>query len=279
MATTVIAVAGPAGAGKTTWIRGQLRMLSEASGGAMPLCYLAPGVDEVPIDGSLLQLEFPNLRVLQAGEESLLFELPVDTITFMELGFFIDLIGAAPLLNTFSAKRIAVLPADSPQTEWHLWAEQVVVGRSASTSAVAQLWQAECSGQVFDPPSLAVFWNELIRGGYGSVQRAKGIFELLEGVPVYLDFVAELEPVEWTNAAAVAVVDEAIDQGDLACDPCINGRPDRFSGIQVIGEMLDRPGIVQTLTDCCLDDELLAQQQVQIQAQFQEQLQSQMKDD
>jgi hypothetical protein len=44
----------------------------------------------------------------------------------------------------------------------------------------------------------------------------------------------------------------------------------------VIGEMLDRPGIVQTLTDCCLDDELLAQQQVQIQAQFQEQMQAQI---
>lgn len=276
MATTVIAVAGPAGVGKTTWIRDQLTMLSEASAGAMPLCYLAPGVDEVPIDGTILQLAFPNLRVLQAGEESALFDLPTDTITFVELGFFIDLIGAAPLLNTFGAKRIALLPPDAPQTEWHLWAEQVVLGRSVSTSSVAQLWQAECSGQVFDPPSLAVFWSELIRGGYGSVQRVKGIFERLDGMPVHLDFVADLEPIGLDNATAIALVEDAIDQGELPTPRCLKGRPDRFSGIQVIGETLDRAAIIQTLTDCCLDDALLAQQQMQLQAQFQTQFQAQM---
>ena len=51
------------------------------------------------------------------------------------------------------------------------------------------MWQAPLTGQVFDPPSLDTFWQELTQGAYGRVQRAKGIFELADGQAFHFDFV------------------------------------------------------------------------------------------
>ena len=61
---TVIAVAGVAGVGKTTWLRQQL---AQAAG---EMFYFCPGAGEGPIDAPCLKVEFPNLTVLVEGQES-----------------------------------------------------------------------------------------------------------------------------------------------------------------------------------------------------------------
>jgi len=102
------------------------------------------------------------------------------------------------------------------------------------------------SGQVFDPPSLDTFWQELIQGAYGKVHRAKGIFELAEGQAFHLDFVNSLPGSAYT---------------ELNLPRWVQGRPNRFSGIEVVGQELDEGAIAATLKDCYLSDSLLTAHQ------------------
>jgi hypothetical protein len=44
----------------------------------------------------------------------------------------------------------------------------------------------------------------------------------------------------------------------------LDGRPDRFSGIEVIGWTVDQEAIAQAIVDACLPDEAIAQYQQQV---------------
>lgn len=242
----IVAVAGPPGVGKTNWIRQQLAAAS------FQAQYFSPG-NTLAIDSTCIAAEFPTVQTLSEGEDyQLLVQTNPKAITYIELGFHLDLAAVELVLSVLdeSYHRVAVLPPNLKDTEWHNWANQVVVGTTVKDDITKlELWRANSSGQVLDPVSLEIFWYELTKGAYGNVTRAKGIFELVDGYAFYFNFVAGMSESSYT-------------QLDLA--PWLKGRPQRFSGTEVVGINLDKKAISQTFKDCCLSDAALTHYQQQI---------------
>jgi hypothetical protein len=227
----IIAVAGLPGAGKTTWIRQELAIANK------PVQYFSPGSDPVPIDMTCIAAEFPAVKILKKGEENRLLDLSVaESITYIELGFHVDLASVEPVLSVLddlSIHRVALMPPNIQNTGWHAWADEVVPGVIAEpTEGKPELWRAPISGQVLDPASLDVFWYELTQGAYGNVNRAKGIFDLADGRAFYFDFVAGIPDSSYT---------------EFNLPRWLEGRPQCFSGIEVVGIELDKNTIAQTL--------------------------------
>jgi hypothetical protein len=103
---------------------------------------------------------------------------------------------------------------------------------------------------VFDPSSLEMFWAELVGGAYGAVDRAEGLFNLVDGRAyqiLYSGGDAESEYIE------------------LKDEPCLKGRPDRPSKLQASGHDLDVATIESTLKVCILSDLMLDHHQAQLQ--------------
>ncbi len=245
----IIAVAGLPGAGKTTWIRQQLAIANQ------PVQYFSPGSDPVPIDMTCIAAEFPDVKILKEDEENQLLNLAgLESITYLELGFHVDLASVEPVLSVLddlSIHRVALMPPNIQNTGWHAWASEVVPGVTVEpTGGKPELWRAPISGQVLDPASLNVFWYELTQGAYGNVNRTKGIFDLADGRAFHFDFVAGIPDSTYT---------------ELTVPRWLEGRPERFSGIEVVGVELDREAIAQTLKDCCLSDAAIHHYQQQIQ--------------
>lgn len=238
-------VAGPSGAGKTTWIQQQIRPIADTA------IYLSLSSDETAIDATYMAAEIPGLRVLPAIQLTDFLEQSTDGCSvYLELGFHIDLTSLILPDKMVDCRRVAVVPPGTRHTEWHDWADLIVTGAEASfTLQQPHLWRSALSGQVLDPASLNTFWYELTNGAYGTIQRAKGIFDVADGRSLYFDYVAGLS--ETT-------------QLKLNLPLWLNGRPDRFSGIEVVGDMLDQEAIAQTIKDCCLEEHVIAYYQKQI---------------
>ncbi len=238
-------VAGPPGAGKTTWIRQQVHTAAE------PVIYLSLGAGETTLDPTYLAAEVPELTVLPAVQLTNFLERPpVGCVVYLELGFYIDLTSLVLPNQMADCRRVAVLPPGTRHTEWHDWADLVVTGaETAIPLQQAHFWRSVLTGQVLDSASLNTFWYELTYGAYGNVQRTKGIFDIADGRAFYFDFTKGLSrsnPVE------------------LNLPRCLNGRPDRLSGIEIVGEALDQETIAQTLKDCCLEEQAIVHYQQQI---------------
>jgi G3E family GTPase len=236
----ITVVAGPCGTGKTTWI---LQELAQAS---TPAVYVTPGVGSVPIDATRVATRFPLVEIFHRQPEAeLLQRLAAGMPAYFEMGFQMET--DMPLLETQPHRRIALVAEENQDTGWQLWADKVIRGNPSTLDLQsAQLWRAALSGQVFDPPSLDTFWQELVQGAYGEVHRAKGIFELADGQAFHFDFVNSLPGSAYT---------------ELKLPRWEQGRPQRFSGIEVVGQGLDEGAIAATLKDCYLSDSLLAAHQ------------------
>lgn len=236
----ITVVAGSCGAGKTTWILQELAQISTAA------VYVTPGVDTVPIDATRVAARLPDVEIFyRQSEAELLQRLTAGIPIYFELGFHLEV--EIPLLEALPHHRVAVCSDDRLDSGWLLWADKVIRGnRSVLNPQIAQLWRAPLSGQVFDPPSLDTFWQELTQGAYGEVHRAKGIFELADGQAFHFDFVNSLPSSAYT---------------ELKLPRWLQGPPDRFSGIEVVGQGLDEAAIAATLKDCYLSDSLLASHQ------------------
>ncbi|MEB3336541.1 MAG: GTP-binding protein, partial [Leptolyngbyaceae bacterium] len=202
-----------------------------------------------PIDGTYLAAELPDLTVLSEEKLGEFLAAAIAGCTlYIELGFQIDL--ASLVLPTQAhGQRVAVVPPGASQTEWHDWAEKVVPGVETHRSCpVTDLWRSNLTGQVFDSASLNTVWYELTHGAYGDIQRAKGIFTLEDGRTFYFGFTAgcslensiELEIPRWGK-----------------------GRPEHFSGIEILGAALHSVEIAATLKESCLDDQAIAYYQEQ----------------
>ena len=154
------------------------------------------------------------------------------------------------MLPLVDCQNIVLVPPKGPKTDWHHWPEanEVKVGVGTATESIVnlQMQRALLSGEVFDPPSLDIFWQELIQGAYGPVQRAKAIFNIADGQTFLFNFTSGLEGSEYHS---------------LNVPLCLDGRPQGFSGLEVVGENLDGAGIKETLQDCFVADEILAQYQ------------------
>ena len=242
-------VAGPCGAGKTTWI---LQELAQEPTSAV---YVTPGAGSVPIDATLVAAKFPQVEIFhQQSETELLQRLTAGIPIYLELGFQLEI--DVPFLKTIPHRRVALVAEENQDAGWQRWADEVILGnRSTLNPLLAQLWRAPLSGQVFDPPSLDTFWQELVQGAYGEVHRAKVIFDLADGQAFHFDFVNSLLGRAYT---------------ELKLPRWVQGRPNRFSGIEVVGHGLHGDGdgplgrsstIAATLKDCYLSDSLLAAHQ------------------
>lgn len=185
--------------------------------------------------------ELPQLTVLSEEQLALLQEPTfVEYPIYIELGFHLDLKSLVFPVRIGNYRRVAVISPDADASEWHDWADTIVSGANAKVNlAVPHLWRSVLTGEVLDWASLQTFWYELIHGAYGKVRRAKGIFDVADGRSLSFNFVAGLAE---------------SDSIELDLPLWSVGRPDRFSGIELVGEQLDERAISETLQDCCLDD-------------------------
>lgn len=246
---TIIAVAGPSGSGKTTWITQGLKSRTESC------IYLCPSFDEVAevaVDLVRVRYCLPSVQVLSESQIPLLKALPEDAVIFWEIGFHVDL--DIPFLATMPHHRVAVLPPDLQQSKWHEWANELIPGHAITTPNLAdspQLWCTSLTGQVFDPPSLDEVLLEMTQGAYGNVYRLKGIFEMPDGQSFYVDFVQELEGIEYR---------------ELPIPRWLEGRPRRPSGIEVVGWQLDQDALTQALLESGLSAAAINHYQQQFKA-------------
>jgi hypothetical protein len=180
--------------------------------------------------------------------ESWLANVPPEAVVYCELGFHIDLNSAQ--FGPLPCRRLAVLPPSLKDSEWHSWADEIISGNdiSQTNNSLPNLWRSPLTGIVFDPPSLEMILTELTGGAYGELQRLKGIFEMPDGRAFYIDFVQGLTGIEYT---------------ELPLEPWLEGRPQRFSGIELAGWNLNQKLIADTLLEGCLSDEILTHYQQQ----------------
>ncbi|WP_036487243.1 GTPase G3E family protein [Myxosarcina sp. GI1] len=236
----IIAVASPPGAGKTHWIHQQLAQTSK------PVGYFSPQTDSVPIDAIYLQSEYPQLKLYQTGEEA---ELN-NTITYLEIPWYFDLAGIEPLLQTFNSRRVVIIPEDTDSRELETWADEIIqVSNTTKPNKALQIHRGVLTGEILDFDSLATFWLELTQGAYGKVVRAKGIFDLVDGKIYYGDFKLGKSKLEFKP---------------LDLPRCLNGKPDRFSGFEIVGSNLDKDEIAQTVRDCCVPESAINYYQQQV---------------
>ncbi|ANV83172.1 hypothetical protein AWQ21_01465 [Picosynechococcus sp. PCC 7003] len=253
--TAIVAIAGLAGSGKTQWLRQQFQ------GKTVPVTYFSPRTVDCAIDRHCLALEFPHWQFLEEGQEiELIRAVEQGAIAILELGFYVALASGEELLKAleaagFPCQRLAFVSEQIASSPWHDWADQVIEVPLPLPTHEIQVWRSPLRGQVFDPASLNIFWDELTTGAYGQIQRAKGIVEIVDGRAFYLDYVAGMADSLYR---------------ELPCEPWLEGRPERFSGLEVIGTQLNEKQIADTILDCCLNDELLAYYQGQIRQQRQQ---------
>jgi hypothetical protein len=243
----ITVVAGPAGCGKTTWICEQLR--NAASGDKV--IYFSPGTGKVPIDQSRLKAEFPEIQVICDGEEAQFLSQVADAENiYIELGFYLELSTIEQIVGNVPYHAVAILPPSWENPEYQVWAEKVVTGLDIHPYITEnQIWRSPTNGQVIDEDSLNEFWYELSHGAYGQVSRAKGIFDVADGRALYGDFVAGVPNADFL---------------ELDLPRHLEGRPQRFSGLEVWGKHLDEAAIKETLQDCYLSDAAIAQYQTQV---------------
>ena len=240
-------VAGLSGSGKTTWIHQRLSEQTSA-------VYLALGA-EASIDDSYLSIEFPALQVLHKSPElpvarTVLEQVAAGLNVYIEIGFHIDLNLLQLPFATDLCQRVALVPPNHQEPSFVDWADEVLLGEDFyGVSEVDHLWRSALTGQILDPASLDTFWYELIQGAYGLVDRAKGIFDLVDGQAFYFNYVKGFPKTQYV---------------ELKLPRWAEGRPTRFSGMEVVGAGLDPAGIAATLTHCGLEDAAIAHYQAQI---------------
>ncbi|MEA5596865.1 GTP-binding protein [Rivularia sp. UHCC 0363] len=240
-------VAGPAGSGKTAWIHQQIQDTTVEDEN---IIYFSPGTSSVFIDKNRIAADFPQIQVFSNTQEvDLLKRISEAKAVYIELGFYLHLSSLSAILNNLPCHAVAVLPLDLQDSEYHAWADEIISGVGTHTDSSKHLWRVATDTQVIDEDSLAEFWYELIHGAYGHVTRAKAIFDVNDGRSIYCDFVADVPQADFL---------------ELNLPRHLEGRPQRFSGIEVVGENLHEDALKQTLSDCFLSDSLIKQYQQQV---------------
>jgi len=245
----IIAVASPPGVGKTHWIRQQIAQADQ------PVGYFSPQTDSVPIDAIYLQSKYPQLKIYQTVEK---VELN-NAITYIEIPWYLDLAGIEPLLQALNSHRVAIIPDDIDSKELKTWANEIIPGdlnkaealrdRITKPTTALQIYRGVLTGEILDFDSLATFWLELTQGAYGEVVRAKGIFDLVDGLIYHGNFRLGKSQLEFKP---------------LNLPRWLDGKPDRKSGFEIVGSNLDKTEIAQTIRDCCVPESAINYYQQQV---------------
>jgi hypothetical protein len=239
-----IAVASPTGMGKTHWIHQQIAQTNKA------VDYFSPQTDSLPIDTIYLQSEYPQLKIYQTGEETKLLTKSDQSLTYIEIPWYLDLSGIEPLLKTLNAHRVAIIPRNGNHPELETWADEIIVGnQNTELTTTWQIHRGVLTGEILDFDSLATFWLELTQGAYGEVVRAKGIFDFVDGQIYYGDFMPGRPKLEFKP---------------LDLPRWLDGRPTRQSGFEIVGSNLDKQEIAQTVRDCCVPESAIDYYQQQV---------------
>lgn len=236
-------VSGPAGSGKTHWI---FQQLSQQTGVQV---YGAPSQDSWGLDSTYMEIKLSGkLQILNTGNLSEIERWALQFPVYLELGFHLNLQALPAFSDRVSCYKIAVLPSGLALSEWHFWADDLVLGIGAMNPKMpSQIQKSDLTGEVFDPASLDLVWYELTQGAYGEVQRAKGIFNVVDGRSFWFSIVAGQESY----------------YEELNRPRCLDGRPEGLSGIEVFGQNLDTEAIASSLAASCLNDQLLSHYQAQ----------------
>ncbi|MEA5575889.1 GTP-binding protein [Anabaena sp. UHCC 0451] len=243
---SITVVAGLSGTGKTTWIRQQIRDIKSLE----KVIYFSPGTGNVIIDQTCIKTEFPGINCFGDGQEiDFINQIPAADHIYIELGSYLELSTVSQILDNLNYRAVAILPPNYHNSEYHTWTEEIINGASAKIINIENIWRVCTTGQVIDENSLEEFWYEITHGAYGDVIRAKGIFDVNDGRSLYCDFVAGVPQVEFL---------------ELDLPRYLEGRPQRFSGLEVVGKNLDEPALKATLSACCLSDSLISQYQQQV---------------
>ncbi|PAX49103.1 GTP-binding protein [Brunnivagina elsteri] len=242
----ITVVAGLAGCGKTTWISQQISQINAGN-----ILYFSPGTGNLPLDQTRLAADFPHIQVFRDGQEiEFIQQIISATAVFIELGAYLELDAVEQILDDLPYRKIAVISPQEKDSEYRNWAQQIIRGAVVKNSIIpTKLWRVPTEGQVVDEESLGEFWYEVTQGAYGQVIRAKGIFDVADGRQIYGDFVAGIPSANFL---------------ELDVPRHLEGRPQRFSGIEVLGEDLDEIIMRKTLVDCCLLDATITQYQQQV---------------
>lgn len=249
MTLQVTWVAGAAAAGKTTWIRDHIRTFTGTCGYC---AYRAASQDSLThkIDATYLSYVCPNIQILSTVPH--ITDLPTLENHFEQLFIEVDSDidrSALPELPVDRVEHVLLQAENSPAVPG--WVTQPVVGHRLADQDTQQnlSWNTlDLTGEILDPPSLAVVWTELTQGGYGKVQRAKALFETIEGYPLHFNFVAGCSQADYE---------------ELEIARNLKGRPKRFSGLAVLGPV-HLTLLQQSLKDASLDDRLIEYYQAQI---------------
>ncbi|MEO1132420.1 MAG: GTP-binding protein [Cyanobacteria bacterium J06639_1] len=241
-------MAGPSGSGKTAWIA---QRLAEAT---QPALYVSVDGEAISVELAYIGYRFPKVRLANARALPQVFdELAEPTVIYVEVGFSEDVQELS--LGGLPSHRVAVLPPSLHHSAWHDWADEIVAGNEVAIfepHKMPEVWTMSLAGQVFDAPSLDDISIELTGGAYGKVHRMKALVELPDGRLFYLDFVDGMPGIEY---------------GEPRVPQWLEGRPQRFSGIEVVGWNLEGDTIARTIRDGCLSNEAIAHYQLQYKSQ------------
>lgn len=254
MMPIITVVAGSVGCGKTTWISQQLALREDEN-----VLYFSPGTG-IPIDHTRIAAQFPRVKVFNDTQQAeFLKQLASSDAVYIELGFYLKLSAVGQILNNLPYRAIAILPPHLKDSEWHSWANEIIPGVDIQTMTPAKLWRFSCTGEVIEENSLEEFWYEITHGGYQTVTRAKGIFNVDDGRYLYADFTAGVSKSDFI---------------ELNSPRHLEGRPQRFSGLEILAENLDEVNLRQTLQDCCLSESAILYYQEQTKQLLKEEIQA-----
>jgi G3E family GTPase len=246
---SITVVAGLSGSGKTTWIRQQIREIKSPEK-LEKLIYFAPGTGNVLIDHSCIAAEFPGIKVFGDRQEmEFIHQIPAANHVYIELGAYLELSAISQILDNLNYRAVAIVPPNYQNSEYQTWTKEIVYGAPVEIMSIENICRVCTTGQVIDENSLEDFWYEITHGAYGEVMRAKGIFDVNDGRSMYCDF-------------AAGVCSTGFLELDLP--RYLEGRPQRFSGLEISGKNLDEPALKSALSDCCLSDYLISQYQQQV---------------
>jgi hypothetical protein len=246
----ITAITGPPGSGKTFWIQEQM---AKAKGN---ISYFSPRTESIPIDAIYLQSEYQKLQILTTED---LQQITETTNIYLELPSYLDLLSIEPFLEELRCHRVAILPPNSSHTGWHIWADEVIPSILTENQErfepnpenPLQVHRGILTGEVLDYSSLMTFWSELTQNAYGEIKRVKGIFDIFDGQSIYGDFVQGFTQEEFST---------------LNLPRYLEGRPNRFSGFEIVGRNLEKTAIAQSINDCCLPESAINYYQQQVKA-------------